>query len=313
LETSTDKVGIGTDSPGDKVEVADGSMNARLGYYQHFSFPSPYNIYSGVRGTYGGDVEGFLGRRYYSMLGGNNSYCGVYGSATTSGRNYGVFGSASGGSTNWAGYFSGDVHASGKVGIGTATPGVKLHIDGGSDVKDNTQNSGYLIIGTSTGQQIAIDNNEIMAKASGTTVGDLYIQNSEQAKTIIGGKVGIGTTSPSEKLDVEGNIDVSNNQIKNYYGFPKPNYDSGWQTVSPGATLTLTHNIGGSDDDYVVYLWFWDETWGRHIRAIGGLESGDYIYRGAYWSHLTNSQIRIYRYSDDVGVDQFRVRIWVIE
>ena len=308
LQTSTDKVGIGTGSPGDKVEVVDGSMNARLGYHYGVSFPLPYDIYSGVRGTYGGDVEGFLGRRYYSTLGGN-SYYGVYGSATTSGRNYGVYGSASGGSTNWAGYFSGDVYASGKVGIGTATPGVKLHIEGGSDVKVNTPNTGYLIMGSSTGPHIAIDNNEIMAKASGNSVGDLYIQWSTEARTTILGKVGIGTTSPSEKLDVAGNIDVSNNKIKNYRGFPKPNYDSGYALINQGQTLTFTHNLGGNLENYFVDLWF-ELNGDRHNVFYGGYEKDD-KYKGAYWYGLTTSRIKVHRLQNDDQVGQVRVRIWV--
>jgi hypothetical protein len=117
------KVGIGTNSPENKLEVVDGSMNGRLCYYKSVMFPVPYSIYSGVRGTYGDNVEGYLGRRYYHSLGGN-TYYGVYGSATTSGINYGVYGSASGGSTNWAGYFDGDVHAS------------VLKLSGGSDIAE---------------------------------------------------------------------------------------------------------------------------------------------------------------------------------
>ncbi len=235
---SSGNVGIGTVSPQDRVEVVDGNVNARLCHISHISFPSPYDAYSGVKGTYGEDVVGFLGYRHYFSIGGN-TYYGVYGSATTSGRNYGVYGYASGGSTNWAGFFTGDVHASGKVGIGTITPGVKLHIDGGSDVKDNTQNSGYLIIGTSTGQQIAIDNNEIMAKASGTTVGDLYIQNSEQAKTIIGGKVGIGTTSPSEKLDVVGTVKCQVLKLTGGSDIAEPFDVKGTDVIKAGMVLTI--------------------------------------------------------------------------
>jgi hypothetical protein len=313
LETSTDSVGIGTDSPGDKLEVADGSMNARLCCYKYTSFPSPYEIWSGVRGTYGGDVEGFLGRRYYKSLSGN-TYYGVYGSATTTGNNYGVFGSASGGSTNWAGFFDGDVHASGKVGIGTETPGVKLHIEGGGDAKVLTPNTGYLIIGSCTEPHIAMDNNEILAKSDEDSIGHLYIQWSTEAKTLMHGKVGIGTDSPSERLDVEGNIDVSDSCIKNYHGFPKPDYNSGWYIISQGETKTFTHNLYGDYNDYVVDVMFNSAT-GHHQAYYGGDQYDPDVFdalRGAYWSSLTSTQIKVIRHPNDASVNEVRVRIWVI-
>lgn len=46
----------------------------------------------------------------------------------------------------------------------------------GSDADGSTANSGYVIIGNPSGEHVTIDNNEIMAKLSGTTCGNLYIQ-----------------------------------------------------------------------------------------------------------------------------------------
>lgn len=94
------------------------------------------------------------------------------------------------------------VPISGNLGVGTTSPGVKLHVDGGGDVKVSIPNTGYLIMGSSTGSHIAIDNNEIMAKASGDSIGDLYIQWTDEARTLIKGKVGIGTADPGYKLHV---------------------------------------------------------------------------------------------------------------
>jgi hypothetical protein len=75
-----------------------------------------------------------------------------------------------------------------RVGIGTETPGVKLHVTGGTDVDDETENSGYFIIGSSTAQHLAFDGNELMSKGSGTSVSTLYLQN-EGGTTSIGGNV----------------------------------------------------------------------------------------------------------------------------
>lgn len=78
----------------------------------------------------------------------------------------------------------------GEVGVGTSNPGVKLQINGGTDVDDGTENSGDLIVGPSTGSHIAFDPNEIMAKSNGTSTGNLYIQH-EGGTTNFGGDVNI--------------------------------------------------------------------------------------------------------------------------
>jgi hypothetical protein len=89
-------------------------------------------------------------------------------------------------SSSWGKLYLGN----GEVGVGTSDPGVKLQVSGGTDIDDNTENTGYLIVGSATGSHLGFDNNEIMAKGSGTSVGDLYIQN-EGGSTNFGGDVNI--------------------------------------------------------------------------------------------------------------------------
>lgn len=60
------------------------------------------------------------------------------------------------------------VNGGGNVGIGTATdPDTRLHVDGGTDVKLGS--GGFVVIGNPNGLNVAIDNNEIMARNNGAT------------------------------------------------------------------------------------------------------------------------------------------------
>ena len=84
----------------------------------------------------------------------------------------------------------------------------------GVDV-DMTEGSGMLIVGSVTGQHLAIDGNEIDSKASGTTNGNLYLNNNSGGNVSLaagggqvhivtpsGARCGIGYASPAHKLDV---------------------------------------------------------------------------------------------------------------
>lgn len=208
-------------------------------------------------------------------------------------------------------YLSGDggndgvyVANDGKVGIGTSGPGAKLEI---------IQNiwTDILKVGLRTStNRLILSSGGTWASISGSTTNrdDIVIQHST-------GNVGIGSTNPSEKLDVDGNIDVSSNQIKNYYGFPRPNYDSGWVAISQNQSLILSHGIGGDPDDYVV------DVQGKDLQSMGVNSHGfgsyvdtgiTYSHRdGFYWHNLNSSYIRVLRLNENTSADQIRVRIWV--
>jgi hypothetical protein len=74
------------------------------------------------------------------------------------------------------------LHTNGFVGIGTISPGARLHVDGGTDVSTNS--GGYIVIGPTNGLNIGIDNNEIIPRNNGQK-SEIFLNNN-------GGDVSIG-------------------------------------------------------------------------------------------------------------------------
>ena len=101
--------------------------------------------------------------------------------------------------------------------------------------------------------------------------------------------------------------------------FPRPAYDSGWFVLERGTITVLTHNLGGSVDNYVVDLsarWFadWYTYWGEGLSNLGiGGDNSDYGVTGHYWGGLNNQSIYVSRGMDDgaPATKEYRVRIWV--
>jgi len=90
-----------------------------------------------------------------------------------------------------------------------------------------------------------------------------------------------------------------------------PHYDSGWVDIAPGTAVTLTHNLGGNPNLYVVRGWQKDTDGGIGInhRFLGGFEAGGKFF-GTNWQSLTDTTISVFRFPDDWVADQVRVRIW---
>lgn len=101
---------------------------------------------------------------------------------------------------------------------------------------------------------------------------------------------------------------------------PSPDYDSGWISLTPGASATtLTHSLGGNPDDYVVDMQYKNGTSGINQRYFGGADFGAKAFNGSrnndrvglYWRSLTNSTITLFRRAEDDYAVNVRIRIWL--
>ena len=101
------------------------------------------------------------------------------------------------------------------------------------------------------------------------------------------------------------------------YGFPLPDYDSGWHPIDNNEHLTLQHDLDTMD--YFVYVTKKDEDSFTefHNFGSGGAFPDDFLLTetsyslGTMWTASKNS-IEIYRYIDDVTSDYVRVMLWKI-
>ncbi len=239
-------VGIGTTSPEHKLDVA-GRMQSdylKIGDDTSSSSVYIYDAYTDDNSAYfhqptalirtdssatGGVDEAPVSLAMFNRNGTNNTWVKLAFAAreaSGSGNTVSIAGIAaqktSGTANNWA---SGDLHlwtkngatqeshlvvkSTGNVGIGTTSPGAKLHV--------YTPSSGTaIVVGRASG------NSSIKASADadggylsldstgGATIINHYVSDNVWLVTG-GGRVGIGTTSPDRKLDIE--EDVSTNAV----------------------------------------------------------------------------------------------------
>lgn len=92
-----------------------------------------------------------------------------------------------------------------QIGNSTATPGTKLYVTSGGNLDLTEANSGFMVLGSSTGTNLAFDNNEIQARSNGVA-STLFFQHK-------GGnvRIGDGDFSSGVRLGVTGDAIVNGN------------------------------------------------------------------------------------------------------
>jgi hypothetical protein len=203
--------------------------------FQGNSAASSGNSYGGAFVGGGNGAGNKIGVEAYG-LGSTVANYGVRGFATgtTAGTNYGIYGSAQNGATNWAGYFaSGNVFVQNAMGVGI-TPAARLQVRGftgsssasyGFRVENSLGNTlfvvrddGFVGVGTTTGFKLSVNGNVGIpatstyryntAKTKKYKIGfaDMTSANSPVYDVVIDDGFGSGTTNGLNSMWASGGV-----------------------------------------------------------------------------------------------------------
>ncbi|OCX50799.1 hypothetical protein BEL04_18895 [Mucilaginibacter sp. PPCGB 2223] len=260
-------LGIGTTSPNTKLDVNGVISMQHYGYIS--SIRSPLNNYTNLTlggalkansdGTY--TVTGDGGSNYFSAIkmdnsGGNLGAINFYSGASTGGSDYNLS------ESDLANYLKMTI-VNGKVGIGNSSPSALLTLQATSDVAQlrllqyNTATAGYSLMEHSDG---GLRFNRFGASADVLTAMALDPF----------GNVGIGTTSPQSRLEVQGS---DTNPLTSGIQVKSPSYPQLLLDATNGGTnAKVWRVIGRSSNDFEIQAL--DDAYGIETTAMQINRSG---------------------------------------
>lgn len=130
-------------------------------------------------------------------------------------------------------------NATGNVGLGTVVPRERLHVEGFIRMVDGNQQAGYVPVSDANGTMTWTD----PATISTSDDGDWTLNGNDQYSSPTG-NVGIGSTNPAAKLDVNGKIQMQTGATVGYIPVSDAN---GTMTWTDPTTITT-----GNDGDWTV-------------------------------------------------------------
>ena len=224
--TSGGNVGIGTTSPGQKLQI-EGSLLVNAG-----TSATAYRdiMLGGIGGWVTGESHGI------------DTVYNTASSPTTFSRIESYF-DGTNGKIRFRNLYNDSnprtdilmtIQGNGNVGIGTDNPGAKLDI-----VSTGAGSEGLRVDGATGGFAFVVKAGSDYTShiRAGATVGVNYFTTPPSNGLIVEGNVGIGTTSPAAKLDIKGDLIVSSSLIVNQN---TASLASGAQTISTNATSSYT-------------------------------------------------------------------------
>ena len=195
LNSTGGNVGIGTTAPGYKLDVAGTISNNSEQNFIYSTYDDVGALFQRV-GTYGAVIR--IGRK------------GVSNSTTIDYPADGTFAVSTSGSERMR------ITSSGNVGIGTTSPGAKIHVVG-SESRFGGVASGYISVynATSRSGYIQANGGTDLRIASDSDPMTMYVNGSERFRISATGNVGIGTSIPTNKLQIGsvGSTGFSGNDI----------------------------------------------------------------------------------------------------